>query len=274
VHSLLRGFSAPVQVTTGYRMSERRSCCTLSHDTDAFNRWGCGQALAARSPAAVPCGPAPASGPDDGLDKALRAVLRDPSLDPAFKALALTPPSESYVAEQLQSHDPQRIHTVREQWRALLADRLQDHWVWAYEAHEVREGYSPSPSQAGRRALANLALSLLCLHAVRVGDSVWPGRAHQRFKDAGNMTDKLGAITALVDSHSGLVAAALQRFHAQAAGDALVVDKWFTLQARAPEPLGVHAGSAFARAKALLSTRTSPCAIPIGSAACCDPVHG
>jgi aminopeptidase N len=179
-------------------------------------------------------------------------VLRDPALDPAFKELALTPPGETYIAEQLAVADPQRIHAVREQWRALLAEQLQADWAWAFEAHQVHEGYSPRPAQAGRRALANLALQMLCLQAVRNGDAVWPGRAWQRFKDAAHMTDRLGAITALVESHSPLAELAIARFHALAAGDALVLDKWFSLQARAPEPLGDRAGSAFARAKALL----------------------
>jgi len=57
---------------------------------------------------------------------------------------------------------------------------------------------------------------------------------------------------ALIDSHSSLTETALQRFHAQAQGDALVMDKWFMLQARTPEPLGDRAGISFARVKALL----------------------
>jgi hypothetical protein len=103
------------------------------------------------------------------------------------------------------------------------------------EAHQVKAGYSPLAEQAGPRALANLALAMLVLNAARTGDSVWPGRAYQRFKDAGNMSDRLGAISALVNAHSPLADAALERFHALAGGDALVLDKWFALQARAAE---------------------------------------
>jgi aminopeptidase N len=33
---------------------------------------------------------------------------------------------------------------------------------------------------------------MLCLAARQSGDAVWPGRAWQRFKDAGNMTDRQG----------------------------------------------------------------------------------
>jgi len=195
---------------------------------------------------------------DTALARALRSVLRDPALDPAFKALALEAPSESYIAEQLSSADPQRIHVVREQWRALMAEHLHDDWAWAVEAHQVKAGYSPLAEQAGPRALANLALAMLVLSAARTGDSVWPGRAYQRFKDAGNMSDRLGAISALVNAHSPLADAALARFHAGAGSDALVLDKWFALQARAaeavPEVHGAQAvpGRVFARAKALL----------------------
>jgi aminopeptidase N len=252
VPSLLRGFSAPVRLDDGLGDDDR--LVLLAHDSDPFNRWEAGQRLMlGRLLAAVESGTAPVL--DDALAEALRRVLRDPALDPAFKELALLAPSELYMAEQLPMVDPQRIHTVREQWRAQLAERLHADWVWAWEAHQVTEGYSPRPAQAGRRGLANLALAMLCLHAVRQGDAVWPGKAYQRFKDASNMTDRLGAVVALTDAHSPLAEPALERFHALAHGDALVLDKWFMLQARAPEPLGPDAGRAFARVKALLKHR-------------------
>ncbi len=248
VPSLLRGFSAPVRLDDGLTETDR--LVLLAHDSDPFNRWEAGQRLMlARLLAAVSSGQPPVL--DDALADALRRTLRDPALDPAYKHLLLIAPSEPYLAEQLATSDPQRIHTVREQWRALLAQRLQADWVWAWEQHQVHGGYSPRPAQAGRRALANLALHMLCLHAVQQDDPVWPGRAWQRFKDAGNMTDRLGAISALIDSHSPLADAAIERFHALAHGDALVLDKWFMLQALAPEPLGEQAGRAFARVKAL-----------------------
>jgi aminopeptidase N len=252
VLSLLRGFSAPVQLDDGLADAERLAL--LAHDSDSYNRWEAGQRLMlARLLAAVDSAAEPVL--DDALADALRRLLRDPALDPAFKALALVAPSEPYIAEQLPVVDPQRIHTVREQWRALVAARLQADWLWAWEQHQVKEGYSPGSAQAGRRALANLALSMLCLHAVQQGDEVWSGRAYQRFKDATNMTDRQGAIQALVDSQAPLADAALERLHTLARGEALMLDKWFMLQARAPEPLGADAGRAFARAKALLKHR-------------------
>jgi aminopeptidase N len=259
VPSLLRGFSAPVRLDDGLGDDDR--LVLLAHDSDPFNRWEAGQKLVLdRLLAAVRGSQPPVL--DAALEAALRRTLHDPALDANFKALVLLAPSELYVAEQLQSVDPQRIHAVREQWRALLAERLHDDWAATFAAHQVKTGYAPQPRQIGARALANMALGYLCLHAVRTGDAVWQGRAYQRFKDAGNMTDRLGALNALVGSHSLLADSALNRFHAMAHDDALVVDKWFTVQALAPEPVagvapagGAQPGSAFARAKALLQHR-------------------
>jgi aminopeptidase N len=189
---------------------------------------------------------------DTAFAEAMRQLLRAPALDPQFKALALTAPDEAYIAEQLTEVDPQRIHAVRESWRRSVATALHADWLWAYEQHQVLDGYRPTVAQAGRRTLANLALGHLVLHAVQQGDEIWPGRAYQRFKDAGNMTERLGAILALVEAQSALATSAIERFHAMAHGDALVLDKWFYLQATWPEPVGAQAGTAFTRARSLL----------------------
>ncbi|MPN48240.1 Aminopeptidase N [bioreactor metagenome] len=79
---------------------------------------------------------------------------------------------------------------------------------------------------------------MLCLHAARTGDTVWPGKTYQSFKDAGNMTDRFGALAALVGSGHELAKPALERFHALFKDEALVLDKWFALQAGAPDRNG------------------------------------
>lgn len=251
VPSLLRGFSAPVVLDGG--LDDDGLLVLLRHDSDAFNRWEAAQQLASnRLLAAVR---------HDGaieLDRAyldaMRAVLRDPALDAAFKELVLTLPSEGYLAEQLgREIDPQRIHQVRETARRQLAHALHDDWVWAFDEHQTLGGYVPDAHSSGLRALANLALAMLVLDAQASGDAVWPGKAYQRFKDAGNMTERFGALSALVHAHAELAAPALERFRALFEGEALVIDKWFALQAGAPEPLGAQAGAVFDRARALMS---------------------
>lgn len=245
VPSLLRGFSAPVVLDDG--LSDADRLVLLAHDADAFNRWEAAQRLGlARIVAALEASGRPTL--DEAFVEAMRRLLRDETLDASFKELALILPSEGYVAEQIGPVDPQRIHSVREALVDELAARLQPDWAWAYEAHQVKTGYRPDAEQSGKRALANLALAMLVRHAVATADTVWPGRAYQRFKDAANMTDRLGALEALVNAHAELATPALERFHALFKSEPLVLDKWFMLQARAPE----RDGRVFARVKQLL----------------------
>ncbi|MEI6025536.1 MAG: aminopeptidase N [Betaproteobacteria bacterium] len=254
VPSLLRGFSAPVVLDDGLDDDALR--VLLSHDADAFNRWEAAQRLLMSRVRLALSAPLDAAASmaahtdvlDPQLVQALRRVLRDPTLDAAFKDLVLNMPSERELFEQIDGADPERVNAVREALLNQLAQELEDDWVWAWDAHQVREGYAPTGVQSGCRALANLALAMLVRQAVRMGDAVWPGRAYQRFKDASNMTDRLGALQALVNVHAELATPALGRMHSLFAADPLVIDKWFTIQARAPE----RQGRVFARVRQLL----------------------
>jgi len=246
VPSLLRGFSAPVLLDA--HLDDAALLVLLAHDGDPFNRWEAGQQLALRRLLA-----AVHQGGTVTLDatyvEAMRRLLRDPALDPAFKELALTLPSESYISEQLgRDIDPQRVHVVRESMRRQLARELHADWIWAFESHQPAGGYRPDARGSGQRALVNLALAMLVLGAEATRDPVWPGKAYQRFKDAGNMTDRFGALAALVHAHAELAQPALERFHEQFRHEPLVIDKWFALQAGASE----RDGRVFARARALL----------------------
>ena len=236
VPSILREFSAPVVLDHSY--TDAQLLTLLAHDSDPFNRWEAGQRLALNRAITFIQGhahPAGAQVLDAACIEALRGVLRHPTLDAAFKELVLTLPSETYIAEQLDVVDPQRIHAVREAMREQLAIGLQHDWQWAWDAHRENGGYRPDALSSGRRALAGLALSMLCLAARHTGDVVWPGKAYQRFKDAGNMTDRFNALSALVSSGHALAAQALPRFHALFKDEALVLDKWFALQAGTPD---------------------------------------
>jgi aminopeptidase N len=175
---------------------------------------------------------------NDAYIAAMRGILRHPTLDAAFKELVLTLPSETYIAEQLDVVDPQRIHTVREAMRAQLAQALAADWQWAFETHQTSGVYKPDAVSSGKRALSGLALSQLCLAARHTADTVWPGKALQRFKDAANMTDRFNALAALVSSGHALAAPALERFYSMFKDEALVLDKWFALQAGATDRNG------------------------------------
>ena len=239
VPSLLRGFSAPVILDCAY--TDEQLLTLLEHDGDPFNRWEAGQRLAVNRALAFLRQEGLTKSDvrlDDAFIGAMRKILRHPQLDCAFKELVLTLPAETYISEQLEIVDPQQVHAVREGMREQLAIALQADWESAYEQNCDTGAYAPEPKAAGQRALAGLALMNLCVAARRSGDTVWPGRTYQRFKDASNMTDRFHALTALVVSGHELAQQALDRFHTLFKQEALVIDKWFSLQGGAPDRNG------------------------------------
>ncbi len=239
VPSLLRGFSAPLVLEDGLGADDL--LILLAHDSDPFNQWEAGQRLMLQSALDAIHHNKDLTGQpvlSDALLAALRNVLRHPTLDAAFKDLALTLPSENYIADQLDVVDPQRVHALRETMRLQLATALQADWQWAWDAHKHNGAYTPDVHSSGRRALAGLAMTMLCVAAAHNDDTVTPGRVYQQFKDAGNMTDRFNALSALVVSGHALAQDALALFHKMFQHEALVIDKWFALQAGAPDRAG------------------------------------
>ena len=237
VPSLLRGFSAPVVLHFEYTQAQLLTL--LAHDSDPFNQWEAGQRLATRAALSAIQSDEP-TGPilSPEVVQAFGQVLQNPQLDAAFKELALTLPSETYLAEQLTVVDPLRIHQVRQAMRLQLALELQPLWADIYQAHRTRGTFSIDAPAMGSRALANMALLHLCMahHSQAAAD--WPDQALQAFKDATNMTDRMGAVNALVQAQHPHAQQALAQFHSLFARDELVIDKWFALQASAPDQDG------------------------------------
>ena len=159
VPSLLRGFSAPVIL--GFDYTDAELAHLMAHDTDAFNRWEAGQRLATgillRGIDAHRAGKA-VEVPRAFVD-AFARVLRDGPRDPAFAAEALSLPSETYLAEQMDVVDPDAIHAVRTTLRRELARALRNELAGTYQSLKISGPYSPDAQSAGKRRLRNLALA-------------------------------------------------------------------------------------------------------------------
>ncbi|MBL8575528.1 MAG: aminopeptidase N [Hyphomicrobiaceae bacterium] len=232
VPSLLRGFSAPVKLTMN--LSAEEQLFLLGSDSDAFNRWQAAQVVAtrllvARSAKGMMRGTA--SQDWDAFIHAMGQVLRDDRLDPAFRALALTLPTEADIAREIGSDvDPDAIATARDALRRAIGTQLHSALADTYAAMGGSGAYSPDAASAGRRALRNICLD----HLAMAGSSDGAERVARQFHDADNMTDRFAALQTAVmlglDGADKLLAA----FHARFAGDALVLDKWFSVQAMAP----------------------------------------
>ncbi|MDH2327663.1 aminopeptidase N [Cereibacter sp. SYSU M97828] len=212
VASVLRGFSAPVEMAM-----QRDHAFLLAHDTDPFNRWEAGRALAKEVMAGVVAGAEVRADWLNGL-----AALVTADLDPAFRALALRLPGEDDMAQTLHASgvvpDPDRIRAARKTMARALAERLRADLPALVG---VAEPWTPDPAQAGRRALRLAALSMLS----RLDGGAEAARV---FAAADNMTEEAGALACLLEVGAGAEAALA--FEAKWQDDRIVMDKWFTLQ--------------------------------------------
>ena len=226
VPSILRGFSAPVVLDRKAPPEER--AFLLAHDTDPFNKWEAGRALAKDVMAEMVLKGTPPSGA--WLD-ALAAVVFDDSLDPAFRALCLRLPGEDDMAQTIHAlgrmPDPAKIHNARREMLGALAIRLGEGLRKLYDALDDGAAFSPSAEQAGRRALRLAALALVTR---RDGGKL----AATAYTQARSMTEEIGALSALLDIREGK--AELEAFARRWGKDANVMDKWFALQIGHAEP--------------------------------------
>jgi aminopeptidase N len=220
VLSINRGFSAPVIVEA------QRSAADLAflsaHDDDPFARYEAMQQLMLDTLLAAIAGVA-----DHGpVVDAVRRTLADETLDPAFTAEAVLLPSESFIGDQMPVVDPEAVHAAREALRRELGRALEAQWRAAYAATAANR-YEYSPAAKGARRLRTVALNYL----MAAGADDAPALARRQFDEADNMTDRQGALSALVHSDAPERQGALAAFYERYRDDALVLDKWFTVQA-------------------------------------------
>jgi aminopeptidase N len=233
VVSLLRDFSAPVRLNAG--ASDREMLTLIRSDGNLFNRWQTAQAFGlkhiAQMARALASGEAPRI--NTRFVMAVGAAANDESLQHAYRAWFLSLPSESEVAHAIgENVDPEAIHTARQTLMSAFGRGLRETLEGIYERSAPAEPYSPDAESAGRRALRNAALSLLAAGKSRFGIA----KVKEQARTAANMTESIAALAIL--SHLGGEAfeQALQRFYRRWKNEALVLNKWFALQASAPDP--------------------------------------
>ncbi|NTJ41738.1 aminopeptidase N [Agrobacterium larrymoorei] len=229
--SLNRSFSAPINLHL--EQSAEDLVQIARHETDLFSRW---QALTALAmPNLVKATEALRNGAEVSVDQAFVAALVEiagnDTLEPAFRAQALALPSEGDVAREIGSdNDPDAIHKARTAVMRAIATSGLETFKALFAGFEDKGAYSPDAESAGRRSLRNIAMSYLS-YAEET-----PERAAKAFVDASNMTDLAHALSVLTQRFPQAPEAtqALATFEARFSDNALVMDKWFALQAAIP----------------------------------------
>ncbi|HEY7852930.1 MAG TPA: aminopeptidase N [Caulobacteraceae bacterium] len=228
VLSALRGFSAPVNLTTDAPAKD--AYVLLAADPDLFNRWEAGQTLARGLILARAAGHADEVG-EERFAEAMGRAVEDQSADPAFKALLLALPSEPDLAIATKDADPAAIHAARESLRWRMATHLAEELRRLHGGLQDSGEFSVDAEAAGGRALRNAALELLA--ADPNGRNRERARGH--FHAAANMTDAIAGLNALMLLGGPEFDKALAQFYERWKDEPLVIDKWFALQARDPD---------------------------------------
>jgi len=228
VPSLFRDFSAPVKILYDYTSTQLATL--IEHDSDAYVRWDATQRMAVN--AILEQCRRQAEGLELRLDpdlvKAFRGILSDQKADPALLAEAMTLPDEDYLADQMKVVDVDGIHAARQFIRKGLAGHLEKLFAGRYAALNDGVTYQKSPAAMARRSLKNICLSYLL--------ETEPGEllATAQVESSDNMTDTLAAIRGLIFVDSPRAEKALEEFERKWIDDALVMDKWFIMQAIKP----------------------------------------
>ncbi len=220
--SLLRDFSAPVQLNYDYQNEDL--AFLVNFETNGFNRWQVTQMLVNRI---LLQGSDSKSSPEIYLQAIAQTLPKLATTDAMLAARLLDIPSSQELASAIHSnYDPMAIRQQRERLYKQVAESLKDEWVTLYEQLPL-QSYSDSPEALGARALRNVVLDMAL--TANIADAAnW---ARQQYDNASCMTERLGALKAMVNhqlvDYEHYLADFYQRFNE----DDLVIDLWFSVQA-------------------------------------------
>ncbi|MDF1601347.1 aminopeptidase N [Mesorhizobium sp. YIM 152430] len=227
--SLNRGFSAPVTLASEQSVDDR--LFLARHDSDLVARWQALNGLLCDYLIETSKTPVRQSNMTGRLAEVLGAIAADDTLEPAYRALALTPPSEADVAREIGSNiDPDAIHDARDALIDAIAAANRQSFEALYGELEDTDSFSSDAQSAGRRALRNVLLDYASA-ARRT-----PELAAGQYCQATNMTERAAALAVLAHRFASepLSVSALADFETRHADNPLVLDKWFQIQATIP----------------------------------------
>ena len=236
VLSLNRGFSAPVAITSP--VADADLVFLAAHDDDPFARYEAIQQLVVQHLVRAVTDQLDDAARDAGrtaIGEAFARMLADPALDDLLRGELVILPGEAYLAEQLDPFDPGRIHAEREALKGWLGSTLRRQWCALHDRASAVPFSLDAPAR-GARKLKTQAL----VYLAPADPAEAARRAAAQYAAADNMTDRQGALMVLCSLAGAEREAALADFHARFDGNALVIDKWFSLQAGSLHPAALR----------------------------------
>ncbi|HEY8193569.1 MAG TPA: aminopeptidase N [Hyphomicrobium sp.] len=271
VPSLLRGFSAPVNVTIA--LPDDDLAFLMHHDSDLFNRWQASNKYASRSILAMLDAKRPKAvvAPKAAkLIEALRYALRDAGLDDAYKAELLRLPAVADVArEKAIKVDHAAIFDAHRAFGRAVAEGLADDLDDLYVRTSGETKFSADAESAGRRALRNAALTLLTMR----GTDADYARLEAHYRKASNMTDAAHALVLIAGVDAPGRQHVLGDFFKRWKSDHLVIDTWFAAQAQSPRAETLAEVKALSRNPLFKLTTPNKVRALIGTFAMANPLQ-
>ncbi len=230
VLSINRNFSAPVNILSEQSIEDR--LFLFANDSDDFNRWDAGQEVSRfylkqivddiqnRREVKI----------DSQFLEAFGSIIADESLDPAFKSLALMLPPESILEQDYIPIDFNAIHHGRNILKKAIASSYSEDFLRIYYENRDEVTGETSRQAIGRRELVRICMSYLA----ETREKEMNDLCYNHFLKAGNMTDAMGALSALNNHQSWEREQALRKFYDAWKKNLLVMTKWLSLEASSP----------------------------------------
>ncbi|MXP27163.1 aminopeptidase N [Altererythrobacter indicus] len=241
--SLNRGFSSPISIE---RNVPREDLVFLAaRDDDPFARYEAMQDLVVSHLVSALRGVLSDADRADGQEailKAFSAILEDSALDDLMRGELLILPSPAYLSEQLETSNPQAIHEERERLKAWLGTQC----AGQFEALHQRASGGAYSRDAAARGLRKLKAQALIYLAAGCPEKAAKMAAAQ-YHSADNMTDRQSALIALAGLDVPEREEVLDAFYKRYQGDALAIDKWFSIQAQSLHPKAIEHVKALAK---------------------------
>ena len=230
VVSLLRDFSAPIKID--FAQSNEELAHLVRFDQNGFARWEAMQRLSLNL--MLPAIADKKADINEDLYQLLKSVfvalLDDAPEDKAILAEMLSLPSSNYIAELCKPIDPLHVYQTRDQVMTRLANDLKSKFKQLYVDNNQQQEFSLDANAMAERSLKNTAIKFL----VTCEQPEFYQLAYEQYMGANNMTDRLAAFGALVHSNYEQSSELVEHFFARWHDDALVLDKWFAMQATVP----------------------------------------
>ena len=230
IASLFREYSAPVIVD--FQQDTDNLVQLIKFDTDSYNRWDAAQIISSKVILGAynsMCQNKDADCPKHFI-QAMRQVLTDFETDPSLLAETLSLPDLKTLMVSMHDIKVDVLYKAREFVKKAMANALEVEFLSVYNQNFVEGDYQVESEDVAKRSLKNT-----CLAYLMCSDNPDIKRlCQQQYESANNMTDCISALSLYVhhqaEGYNDLLMDFFNKWH----DNALVMDKWFIIQATSP----------------------------------------